>query len=178
MRTPILARVFRRVRRDEVTGCWLWTGCVLPAGHGQIREAEPRRTRLVHRVVYEALVGPVPEGLELDHLCRRPACVNPAHLEPVTHRENILRGEAPSAQLARRTTCHRGHPLTGANLGTATFRRCLTCHRIAEKARYARDPATYSARIKATRDPEKKRAYDRAYGARYRAARKAILTPH
>jgi hypothetical protein len=172
MRTPILSRVFKRVVRNERTGCWLWTGYAMPGGYGQIQQTEPkRRAVLVHRVVYEALVGSVPEGLELDHLCRMPACVNPAHLEPVTHRENILRGDAPPARLARRLHCKHGHPLRTGNLGTSTYRRCLTCHRIAEKARYARDPAAYIARIRATRDPVKTRAYALAYRARKRAER-------
>jgi len=71
-------------------GCWVWTAALNNGGYGLVRL--DGRTRRAHRVVYELLVGPIPEGLELDHLCRNHACVNPDHLEPVTHGENIRRG--------------------------------------------------------------------------------------
>jgi hypothetical protein len=80
--------------------CWLWKGHVGPNGYGYAGKG-----KLAHRVVYEALVGPIPDGLDLDHLCRVRACVNPAHLEPVTRAENLWRGA-----LARLTACPRGHP--------------------------------------------------------------------
>ena len=84
-----------------------------------------------HRVVYEILVGPIPVGLELDHLCRNRACVNPDHLEPVTTRTNLLRGYSPWACRARQTHCKRGHEFTPENTyGTGDGRRyCRTCRR-------------------------------------------------
>src|SRR5206468_3686622 len=75
-----------RVRKDS-DGCWLWTGWVDADGYGRI--SVNHKGYAVHRLAYEALVGPIPAGCEIDHLCRKPACVNPLHLEPVTHLQNI-----------------------------------------------------------------------------------------
>lgn len=90
-----------------------------------------------HRVVYEELVGPIPDGLMLDHLCRVRHCVNPEHLEPVTNRENVLRGEGHSAKAARATHCLKGHPYAGENLRILSngWRRCRACHRERERIR-------------------------------------------
>jgi hypothetical protein len=96
-------------------GCWLWTGCILQNGYGQFSVGG--HPRYVHRLAYENLATPIPEGLTIDHLCRVRRCVNPDHLEPVTSRENTLRSPtAPTAVNARKTHCLRGHPLSGANL--------------------------------------------------------------
>jgi hypothetical protein len=82
----------------EVTGfCWLWTGAVGSSGHGRIRPHG--RLLQAHRWVYELLVGPIPEGLDLDHLCRIRRCVNPDHLEPVTRQLNLARGAGPGGAL-------------------------------------------------------------------------------
>mgnify|MGYP001608583411 CR=1 FL=1 len=70
-------------------GCWDWQASKTPGGYGSFRAAD--RTVCAHRFSYELLVGPIPEGLDLDHLCRNKGCVNPEHLEPVTRRENMLR---------------------------------------------------------------------------------------
>lgn len=135
-------RFFAKVEKG--TDCWLWTGAHDKHGYGCFapdgRRAGPRKLTRAHRFAYELLVGPIPEGLTLDHLCRVPACVNPAHLEPVTLRENILRGEAPSAKQARRTHCIHGHPLDGRRADG--HRYCLTCNRersrVAQRERYWR----------------------------------------
>jgi len=100
---------------SELVGgqCWLWTACTHRDGHGKFGVG--RQTVYAHRLAYEAIVGPITAGLVVDHLCRVPACVNPEHLEPVTNAENTLRGEAFSAQQARRTECPEGHPYNYEN---------------------------------------------------------------
>jgi hypothetical protein len=90
------------------------------------------KPRYGHRVAYEALVGPIPQGLCIDHLCRNRACVNPDHLEPVTNRVNILRGETIMAANAAKTHCVRGHEYTPENTlinAKTGTRRCAACNR-------------------------------------------------
>jgi hypothetical protein len=108
------------------SGCWLWTGWSAN-GYGLV--AVRGRTRMAHRVVYEAVRGPIPGGLQLDHLCCIKGCVNPDHLEPVTAAENQRRA---AAQRVRRTatTCHLGHPLDGVRTRTKGGRYCKTCNAI------------------------------------------------
>lgn len=118
--------------------CWIWTAWCDRHGYGGFR---PTHGHLVgaHRWAYEQQHGPVDRSLDLDHLCRIPACVNPYHLEPVPHRINILRGSAPSAINARKTHCFRGHPLEGDNLRVSGARRhCRVCLRAYWNRRNAR----------------------------------------
>lgn len=82
--------------------CWTHTGYVMPNGYGQVRVAG--KTMLVHRAAYEILVGPIPAGLDLDHLCRNRACYNPDHLEPVTRKENLRRGFAARGSIVQHGT--------------------------------------------------------------------------
>jgi hypothetical protein len=120
-------------RVDKTPTCWVWTGGVMSGRHQYGRvHVGAAKYRPAHRVAYEMLVGPIPEGLDLDHLCRNRVCVNPAHLEPVTNHENILRGTGPTAINARKTHCKRGHPLNGDNLvalRNSNERKCRICHR-------------------------------------------------
>lgn len=124
--------------RPELGPCWVWTGAHDRLGYGRDGRQHTGSSRLAHVIAYESLHGPVPSGLELDHLCRRPACVRPSHLEPVSHRENcIIRGRGPFAQRAAQTHCIRGHVLSDDNVyvyrnGT---RMCRTCHREREASR-------------------------------------------
>ena len=117
-----------RIRRKiEVVGsCWVWTASHDSKGYGQVRYGG--KVRQAHRVVYTELVGPVPEGLELDHLCLVRDCVNPDHLEPVTRQENIARSVHYNAS---RTHCKWGHELVGNNLYVSpkNSRECKTCRR-------------------------------------------------
>ncbi len=115
MRRPLADRFWEKVDRDGPDGCWVWTGANNGAGYGQIRIDD--RNRYAHRVAYELEVGPIPESLFIDHLCRNRGCVNPAHLEPVTNAENILRGTAPTAVNARKKACPKGHPYRVAPSG-------------------------------------------------------------
>src|SRR5215472_6923837 len=107
------------------TGCWLWLGNTYPNGYPQV--AWDGTNRLGHRVFYTQLVGPIPEGLHLDHLCRTPLCVNPDHLEPVTKRENERRGMCG----VLKTHCIHGHEYTLENTyrppGRLSSRACRAC---------------------------------------------------
>src|SRR5688572_17549814 len=130
---PVLSttaeRFWAKVERQDGR-CWLWTGATDGGGRYGTFRGENGQVR-AHRWAYESEHGPIPDGLDLDHLCRVTLCVNPAHLEPVSHRTNVLRGDAPTAVNAAKTECAHGHPLAGDNLivernGT---RDCRTCRR-------------------------------------------------
>lgn len=109
--SEIVTRFWSRV--DKTSSCWNWLGR-LSDGYGRFWiNREPFRA---HRVAYLLEIGEIPEGLQLDHLCRNRSCVNPAHLEVVDSRTNALRGIGPAAQNARKTHCAHGHPLSGTNL--------------------------------------------------------------
>jgi len=124
--------ILSRVVIDEDTGCLIWTGAITtPQGYANANVGG--RTVLVHRLIFELLVGPIPEGHQIDHLCRVRACINVEHLEPVTQRENILRGTSPSAVHARQTECIRGHDLGPGGdvaIDPRGSRRCRVCTRI------------------------------------------------
>lgn len=132
-----LERLLERIVVD-LSGCWVWQGSIAPNGYGRMgigqRSRGTKRTVYTHRLSYELYVGPIPAGRELDHLCRNRACCNPGHLEPVTRRENTLRGDAPAllAQInGAKTHCIHGHPFDEANttLRHGGGRRCRACSR-------------------------------------------------
>lgn len=128
------------VRDDD--DCWLWRAGT-KGGYGQFgigsRTDGSKRSIGAHRYAYELLVGAVPDGLELDHLCRVRYCVNPAHLEPVTHRENTLRGDTIVARHALTTHCPQGHPYDAQNTRLYQGRRyCRTCGNTRRNARRKR----------------------------------------
>lgn len=89
----VLDRVFARVRTDE-RGCWVYAGAKTSNGYGHVNTGGTPRFRYTHRLVYEEMVGSIPLGTEIDHLCRNRACCNPEHLEAVSHVENVRRGVA------------------------------------------------------------------------------------
>lgn len=129
---------------DSATGCWKWHGADGRGGYG-IFKLGPK-LQMAHRVAFEYLRGPIPEGLQLDHLCRNPACVNPDHLEIVTPKENIRRGtiaEAAKRRGAEVTHCPKGHPYSGENLYVKPNgrRECRQCVRDAS-ARYREKKGT------------------------------------
>lgn len=110
--------------------CWIWRGPLDRKGYGMLYVSHNRFLR-VHRYSYERFVGQIPEGWDIDHLCRITACANPAHLEAVTHAVNCLRGVGMSAQNARKTRCKHGHKFTSANtyITASGARRCRACRR-------------------------------------------------
>jgi hypothetical protein len=136
-----LARLLAKVEVDRKSGCWLVSG---------MRGRNKRRNLKVggecvraHRYVYECLVGPIPAGLVIDHLCGEPSCVNPLHMEPVTQAMNLERGTSYRARRMQ-THCKRGHPLSGQNLMLSYDRKgnasrvCRTCHAMYRRAWYER----------------------------------------
>jgi hypothetical protein len=127
---------------EQGSGCHLWTGAKIK-GYASAWVPERKAQMLVHRLVYAQVFGPIPDGLQLDHLCRVKNCINPAHLEPVTGRVNTLRGIGPTAINARKTHCLRGHPFDQANtkIRTDGHRKCRTCRRKAESSRLKRRAA-------------------------------------
>lgn len=136
----VLARLLAARKIDE-NGCWIWQKSLQKDGYGQI--SVKGRMKLAHRVSYELQVGPIPRELELDHLCRVRSCVNPAHLEPVTSRENTLRGIAAGAWNRTGThtpACRRGHERNTENsYADANGKiRCRPCQRIWQAAKYKR----------------------------------------
>lgn len=99
---------------DKAGGaCWTWNGTINRYGYGEF--AIGKKHYGAHRVAYELSVAPIPAGLEIDHLCRNTRCVNPAHLEPVTPRENQLRSNSVAGINARKTHCIRGHEFSPDN---------------------------------------------------------------
>lgn len=125
-------RFWANVRKTD--SCWLWTG-------GKRGSRDPTRRYgcfwdgehmvAAHRYSLGLAGVQIPDGLVVDHLCRTTLCVNPAHLEPVTNRENCLRGIGHTAVNARKTHCHRGHPLSEGNVYQRKGgRECLACRRV------------------------------------------------
>ncbi len=120
----LMERFWAKVDKAE-SGCWNWTASLRNGGYGQFRVGDV--VNLAHRFYYEHVRGPVPVGLELDHLCRNRTCVNPDHLEPVTHTENMQRATR------LQTHCRQGHEFRPDNLyinkrgGSRAHRVCRTC---------------------------------------------------
>lgn len=132
--------------RDEETGCLRWTAAKNPKGYG--RQWDGNRVQQVHRLAYEAWVGPIPDGLEIDHLCRTRDCIEPTHLEPVTHAENLDRRVWSGAPVGRPAgalpeECSKGHQYTPENTSYynikktgGTGRKCKTCKAEQNRKRY------------------------------------------
>ena len=135
--------------------CWNWKGTTFHstsgARYGCFSYLE--KSTLAHRFSYEAFIGKIPKGLTIDHLCRNTLCVNPKHLEAVTLKENILRGNGACARNARKTHCPKGHPLSGKNLLNRRrgFRECYGC----DKIRWTRRNALRPKKSHGWKEPEK-----------------------
>ena len=138
---PVAERFWEKVHKTDT--CWLWTASKFYTGYGRFYTGPgqfglERKIECAHRVAYELVKGPIPEGLQIDHLCRVPACVNPDHLEAVTRRENWIRGEAPSAKAHLLPHCKYGHEYTPENtyMKKQGGRSCRQCHREYQKRLY------------------------------------------
>jgi hypothetical protein len=125
-------RIERKIMPEPNSGCWLWIGVAYTTGYGCTVKTVDRQRKyiLVHKYVFELLRHKVPSHLQIDHLCRNRICCNPDHLEPVTPRENYLRGFGVGAINARKTHCGKGHPLEGEHIYPGQRkRRCIVCSR-------------------------------------------------
>lgn len=137
---------------DKTDYCWLWTGGLRKGYGGWENGRRYGLGTVAHRIAYRAIMGEIPSGLVLDHLCRVTHCVNPAHLEPVTQRVNTLRGDGITAKAAQQTHCKRNHELTPENTYGGRSRRCRTCAREWAKAQYDADPVKANIQRQVRRD--------------------------
>jgi len=135
-------RLEQKIVRVPESGCWIWTGALHRNGYGHFKIPNSRSHLLAHRGVYAIERGEIPEGMDLDHLCRVRCCVNPDHLEPVTRRENLRRGgvidqlRARAAAANAATHCKRGHPMTPENTYVypkSRHRACRICQLAANR---------------------------------------------
>lgn len=148
-----LAHILSRCEADA-TGCWAWSGAKDAHGYGRIGKRTYGEHR-VHIYVWKQLEGAIPQGHELDHLCRNTSCCNPTHLEPKTHRDNVLAGNTPSAITYRTDTCARGHSMADAYV-KARGRECRSCALEARRIRDSGNPDRLAKR-RAWRDRNKDR---------------------
>jgi HNH endonuclease len=123
---------------EKSDGCWLWRASTNGRGYGTFR------SQMAHRVAYELLTGPIPDGHELDHLCDVRKCVNPSHLEPVVPRVNRLRAGNWIVLQAEQTHCRRGHRYTPETVyvDARGKRHCRPCRSVRRRAQYAELRAT------------------------------------
>lgn len=134
-KASLAERIADKVTPVTESGCHVWLGASTNGGYGHLKYEN--KYYLAHRVTYIHRYGAIPEGLDLDHLCRVRCCVNPDHLEPVSRRENLIRGNTAIARNVRRTQCPNGHPYTKEHLAPwRNDRVCRTCLNKNRRAAY------------------------------------------
>ncbi|TMS00113.1 HNH endonuclease signature motif containing protein [Nonomuraea basaltis] len=144
---PIAEQLLRKVTPGH-GGCWIWTGIVINSGYPRLGITRQNKTKqyLAHRLSYQLFVGPIPEGMQIDHLCMVRRCVNPQHLEAVTPQINVLRSpNTIASRWGHRTHCERGHEYTAENTylqprrdnPDKTSRVCRTCKKAWKRDRKA-----------------------------------------
>lgn len=156
---PIGDRFNEKVRPDHHTGCHEWGGAKFSGtGYGSIWCNATKTNIGDHRIAWELKHGqPIPIDKEIDHLCRNRGCVNPEHLEVVTHRENIRRTTSVVAQNMNKTHCKRGHPFDAENTGQYDGRRfCRECGRTKWREYYHRNRERMVAAMRQRRLRESK----------------------
>ena len=126
------------VDRPDLGPCWIWTGATTARGYGRFQPGPERGVWYVHRLIYDWAVGPIPDGHEIDHVCRRKSCCNPMHLEAVTHAENVARWAVSAEPPELAEACTAGHAYTPENTMTIRVkgrpsRACRTCHRARQR---------------------------------------------
>lgn len=121
-------RISTKIMPVTESGCWIWLGSCTPGGYGKSRWM--LRDQYIHRITFQFFIGPIQEGLQIDHLCRVRPCCNPYHLEQMTPFENIMSGIGFGALNKQKAHCVNGHPYSGINLRTHPngYRRCKACH--------------------------------------------------
>jgi hypothetical protein len=160
-------RLAARVVVDEATGCHNWIGPTT-IGYGKLWNPAAGQNRLTHRIAYELAVGPIPDGFQIDHLCKNTRCCNPGHLEAVTPAENQRRSDSASAIVGRRTHCSQGHEYSPENTYSRKDggRNCRACRRRASKAVHggsnppeapiSTPPGSYETRTAQSQEGERK----------------------
>lgn len=156
---PLIEEFLDRVSFCPFSGCWLWMGSTLPSEYGTFHVPRKRGPAYAHRFSYEHFVGTIPDGLDIDHLCRVRCCVNPQHLEPVTRAENMRRApftgtDVMAAMWRAKTHCPMGHPYEGNNLVVESRktqrvnRICRECRRAKDRRAYARERHSWACAVK------------------------------
>ena len=135
-------RIFRWSDVNQSSQCWEWIGCKEKDGYGRVNaEIDGTRETLAHRASYRTFVGQIPDDKEIDHICKNRCCVNPAHLRPLTHLENVARGDYSTTHRNKvKTHCKRGHALSGKNLlmeigKSGPARKCRACRSLMQRIR-------------------------------------------
>lgn len=143
-----ISKLFSKVRIDPITNCWNWIGSTTSNGYGNVRIN--KKLYRTHRLTYMLFVGDLPIGKGksipvLDHLCNNRLCCNPAHLQLISDRENILKGNGITARKYKQIYCKNGHILPNPIRG---HRRCMICHRAWNRRNYAKNPMKFILKVR------------------------------